>query len=232
MTGDGESSNIAPATSSSFYVRCGKRIFDLAATVPFAIFLAPVIVIVAVAVRMRIGRPVLFKQTRPGLNGEPFTILKYRTMSDDRDAMGNLLPDDVRLSKFGKFLRSTSLDELPELWNIICGDMSIVGPRPLLMQYLELYSPEQLRRHEVRPGLTGLAQISGRNAITWDEKFAADIAYIDACTMWQDIKIIMRTVEKIVRRDGISAPGEATMPYFDGSRGGRTSGASKRDNAR
>jgi sugar transferase EpsL len=232
MTCDGQSRNNAPATSGSFYVRRGKRMFDLTAAIPFTIILVPVIAIVAFAVRIRIGSPVLFKQPRPGLHGEPFTILKYRTMSDGRDSSGNLLPDGVRLSRFGRFLRSTSLDELPELWNIIRGDMSLVGPRPLLMQYLELYSAEQFRRHEVRPGLTGLAQISGRNAITWDEKFAADVAYVDSCTLWQDIKIMVRTVEKILRRDGISAPGEATMPYFDGSRGGAANKATKSDNVR
>lgn len=159
----------------------------------------------------------LFRQMRPGLHGEPFTLYKFRTMTDARDADGNLLPDAQRLTRFGRFLRSTSLDELPELWNVLKGDMSLVGPRPLLMQYLERYTPEQKRRHEVRPGITGWAQVNGRNAITWEEKFALDVWYVDNQSLWLDLRILMLTVWKVLRREAISQAGNATMTEFMGT---------------
>ena len=168
-------------------------------------------------IRYNVGKPVLFRQVRPGLSGKPFTMIKFRTMTDDRDPDGKLLPDSQRLSNFGRFLRATSLDELPELWNVLKGDMSLVGPRPLLMEYLPLYSPEQARRHEVRPGITGWAQVNGRNAISWEEKFALDVWYVDNKTLWLDLKILWLTVIKVFKRDGIAAQGEATMPKFKGN---------------
>ena len=164
----------------------------------------------------------LFKQVRPGLQGKPFTLYKFRTMTDARDQEGNLLPDTARLTKLGRFLRSTSLDELPELWNVIKGDMSLVGPRPLLMQYLDRYTPEQARRHETKPGLTGWAQVNGRNAISWEEKFDLDIWYVDYCSLFLDVRIILLTLLKVFRREGIAADGEATMPEFMGSGRGRS----------
>jgi lipopolysaccharide/colanic/teichoic acid biosynthesis glycosyltransferase len=164
----------------------------------------------------KMGSPVFFRQTRPGRNGIPFQMIKFRTMLDAIDSEGNSLPDSDRLTQLGSFLRSSSLDELPELWNVIKGDMSLVGPRPLLMEYLLLYSPEQARRHEVRPGVTGWAQINGRNAISWDEKFKLDLWYVDNRTLWLDLKIIWLTIQKVLKRDGISAAGEATMPKFTG----------------
>lgn len=200
-----------------FYRGYGKRLFDLAMTIPAMIILAPLMAATAVAVRLKLGSPVLFCQMRPGMNGTPFNIYKFRTMIDARDHDGRVLPDAERLTPFGKFLRASSIDELPELWNIIRGDMSLVGPRPLLLQYLPLYSAEQFRRHEVRPGLTGLAQVMGRNALTWDQKFEADIKYVDTYSFRLDAAIILRTVLKIITRSGISAPGDATMPVFKGS---------------
>ena len=179
--------------------------------------LAPVIVVVAVLVRTRLGSPVLFSQVRPGKSGRPFRMVKFRTMTDARDATGQLLPDDVRLTRFGRFLRSTSLDELPELWNVLLGHMSLVGPRPLLMQYLPLYSDEQSRRHDVLPGLTGWAQVNGRNRTTWDERFAQDVWYVDNVSLSVDLKVLVLTVLKVVRRDGVSAEGHATMPPFQGN---------------
>lgn len=164
------------------------------------------------------GSPVFFCQTRPGLDGHPFTMIKFRTMKDALDAEGNPLPDSERLTAFGQFLRSSSLDELPELWNVLKGDMSLVGPRPLLMEYLPLYSPEQYRRHEVQPGVTGWAQINGRNTLSWEDKFALDVWYVDNRSLWLDIKILFLTVKKVVVRDGISADGEATMPKFTGKK--------------
>ncbi len=196
------------------YVRVGKRVFDVLAAGVALILLAPVYVIVALLVAVRLGRPVLFRQLRPGLRGRPFRLVKFRTMTDARDAEGNLLPDDVRLTRFGRFLRSTSLDELPELWNVLRGDMSLVGPRPLLMSYLERYTPEQARRHEVRPGLTGWAQVNGRNRLGWDDRFAHDVWYVDRVGLWLDLKILAATVAAVARRDGISAEGNATMPEF------------------
>lgn len=179
--------------------------------------LSPVLLGVAYLVRKNLGSPVLFRQVRPGMHGKPFEMIKFRTMLDAVDAQGNVLPDEVRLTSFGRFLRSTSLDELPELWNVLKGDMSLVGPRPLLMEYLPLYTPEQARRHEVRPGVTGWAQINGRNAISWEDKFKLDVWYVDNQSLWLDLRIIFLTIKKVVVRDGISAEGEATMTRFTGS---------------
>jgi lipopolysaccharide/colanic/teichoic acid biosynthesis glycosyltransferase len=193
-----------------------KRIFDIVASVFGLLLLAPVIAIVAWKIRRKLGSPVLFRQVRPGLNGQSFEMIKFRTMRDAIDATGNPLPDSERMTPLGSFLRSSSLDELPELWNVFKGDMSLVGPRPLLMEYLPLYSPEQYRRHEVRPGVTGWAQINGRNALSWDAKFKLDIWYVDNRSFLLDIKIILITIKKVIVRDGISADGEATMAKFTG----------------
>lgn len=193
-----------------------KRLFDIAASACGLLLLAPVIAIVVWLIRLRLGSPVLFRQVRPGLNGRPFEMIKFRTMRDAVDAVGNPLPDSERMTLFGSFLRSCSLDELPELWNVLKGDMSLVGPRPLLMEYLPLYSPEQYRRHEVRPGITGWAQVNGRNALSWDEKFKLDVWYVDNRSLWLDLKILFLTIKKVVVRDGITAKGEATMPKFTG----------------
>jgi len=194
-----------------------KRALDfLGAGVGLVVFL-PVLVVIALLVWLRMGWPVVFRQTRPGLNGVPFRMIKFRTMCDALDAEGNPLPDAERLTPLGRVLRSSSLDELPELWNVLKGDMSFVGPRPLLMEYLPLYSPEQARRHEMRPGITGWAQVNGRNAISWDEKFALDVWYVDNRTIWLDLRIVWLTVLKVFRREGISAPGEATMAKFKGN---------------
>ena len=193
-----------------------KRCIDIVGAGLGLIVLSPVLAVVAVAIWVQMGRPILFRQIRPGLNGQAFSMCKFRTMSNKRDSQGDLLPDEQRLTPLGKFLRKTSLDELPELFNVIKGDMSLVGPRPLLMQYLERYTPEQARRHEVRPGITGWAQINGRNAISWEEKFALDVWYVDNCSLWLDIKILAITIWKVFRREGISAEGEATMPEFMG----------------
>ena len=179
--------------------------------------LAPIILSVAAFVALFLGRPVLFRQLRPGRHGVPFSIVKFRTMRDASDALGQALPDAFRLTRFGRFLRATSLDELPGLWNVLTGDMSLVGPRPLLVEYLPLYSPEQRRRHDVRPGMTGWAQVNGRNALSWEEKFALDVWYVDNRSLWLDIKILGLTVRKVLVREGISAAGEATMPRFTGS---------------
>lgn len=195
-----------------------KRIFDVVASGSALLVLSPVLLGVAYLVRKNLGSPVLFAQVRPGLNGKPFKMVKFRTMRDALDAQGNALPDDQRLTPFGQFLRSASLDELPELWNVLKGDMSLVGPRPLLMEYLPLYSPEQARRHEAKPGVTGWAQINGRNAISWEDKFKLDVWYVDNQSLWLDIRILLLTVKKVVVRDGISADGEATMTRFTGSK--------------
>ena len=197
----------------------GKRIFDLTFTILGVVILAPVLVALAVGVRIGLGVPILFRQVRPGLRGRPFEILKFRTMTDARDAEGRLLPDAERLTRFGRFLRATSLDELPELVNVLKGEMGLVGPRPLLMQYLDRYTPEQARRHEVRPGITGWAQVNGRNAITWEEKFKLDVWYVDNQSLWLDLKIIVMTIWKSIRREGISQSGHATMEEFKGSTG-------------
>ncbi|PHS64393.1 MAG: sugar transferase [Thalassobium sp.] len=195
-----------------------KRIFDTFLAIVTLIFLSPVIVLVAWKIRKNLGSPVLFKQVRPGKDGKPFEMVKFRTMRDAVDANGNPLPDSERLTPFGNWLRSTSLDELPELWNVLKGDMSLVGPRPLLMEYLPLYNPEQYRRHEVRPGITGWAQVNGRNAISWEEKFKLDVWYVNNQSFWLDIKILWLTVKKVLVRDGISAEGEATMSKFTGTK--------------
>ncbi|AEE95270.1 sugar transferase [Mahella australiensis 50-1 BON] len=181
------------------------------------IILSPLLLVIALLVRIYLGRPVIFKQKRPGLNERIFTLYKFRTMTDDKDENGHLLPDEVRLTKFGKFLRSTSIDELPELFNILKGDMSIVGPRPLLVQYLPLYDAHQRRRHEVRPGLTGLAQVSGRNAISWEDRFNLDVQYVDNVSFINDWKIIFLTVKKVFAREGISSGTSATMEPFEGT---------------
>ena len=191
-----------------------KRIFDLALSIPAFFFLSLLMLIMAVLVRLKIGSPVVFRQVRPGLHGKPFTIYKFRTMTDARDGDGNLLPDGERLTRLGSFLRKTSLDELPELWNVLKGDMSIVGPRPLLMQYLDRYTPEQARRHEVKPGLTGWAQVNGRNAISWEDKFKLDVWYVDNWTLRLDVKVIFLTIWKILKREGINQPGQATAGEF------------------
>ena len=194
-----------------------KRTFDILISLAALLLLWPVLLVLAVLVRVKLGPPALFRQQRPGLHGRPFTMLKFRTMTDARDTQGNLLPDGERLSSFGRSLRSTSLDELPELINVVAGDMSLVGPRPLLMRYLDRYTPEQMRRHEVRPGITGWAQVNGRNAITWDQKFALDIWYVDHHSLRLDMRILWLTVRNVLRREGISQAGEATMEEFLGT---------------
>ena len=194
-----------------------KRVFDLVVTVTAAPVLLPVALIVAGLIRLQLGSPVLFTQQRPGLGGQPFHIVKFRTMTDGRDAAGALLPDSERLTPLGRFLRATSLDELPEFWNVLRGDMSLVGPRPLLMEYLERYSPRQARRHEVPPGITGWAQINGRNALTWEQKFGFDVWYVDNHDLWLDVRILVLTAWTALKGEGVSAPGHATMPYFMGT---------------
>lgn len=196
-----------------------KRIFDLALGIPAFFLLSLLMLIIALLVRFKIGSPVLFRQVRPGLHGKPFTLYKFRTMTDERDENGNLLPDGERLTRLGRFLRKTSMDELPELFNVLKGDMSIVGPRPLLMQYLDRYTPEQARRHEVKPGLTGWAQVNGRNALTWEEKFRLDVWYVDHWSVRLDLKILLMTMAKVLRREGINQPGHVTTEEFLGTRG-------------
>ena len=195
-----------------------KRIFDLVAASIGLIVLSPLILLIAVLVSIFIGTPILFLQQRPGYKTRPFYIYKFRTMTDARDSGGNLLPDSDRLTPFGKFLRSLSLDELPELYNILRGEISVVGPRPLLMEYLPLYSPEQLRRHDVYPGLTGWAQINGRNAIDWPTRFALDVWYVDHRSFWLDIRIILETIWKVIKRENVNQPGQATTEYFTGNK--------------
>lgn len=194
-----------------------KRLLDMFVAAMLLVLLAPVIAIVAAGVWIDVGRPILFRQCRPGFRARPFTILKFRTMRSPGPAASRSLPDAERLTRFGRWLRSTSLDELPELWNILRGDMSLVGPRPLLMQYVPLYNPEQSRRHEVRPGLTGWAQVNGRNALSWEEKFDLDLWYVDNRSMWLDLKILMLTFRSVFSRKGISHGDDATMPEFSGS---------------
>ena len=194
-----------------------KRLFDIIASASGLIFLSPVFLILIYLIRKNLGEPVFFTQERPGKDGKPFKKIKVRSMRDAVDKDGNPLPDSERLTPFGKKLRATSLDELPELWNVLKGDMSLVGPRPLLMSYLPLYNEFQNRRHEMRPGVTGWAQVNGRNALSWDEKFAHDIWYIDHYSFWLDMKILFLTVKKVFIKEGISAEGEATMPYFTGN---------------
>ena len=193
-----------------------KRLFDFFASLLALFFLSPVLLIIALRIRKRLGSPVLFKQVRPGLNGKPFEMIKFRSMRDATDASGKPLPDAERMTPFGAFLRSSSLDELPGLWSVLKGDMSLVGPRPLLMEYLPLYSPEQYRRHEVRPGLSGWAQVNGRNAISWSEKFKLDVWYVENASFLLDLKIILLTLKKVVKKDDINAAGEATMSRFTG----------------
>ena len=194
-----------------------KRFFDFSASLAALLLLSPVLLLLALLVGVKLGSPVFFTQTRPGLHGQPFEMIKFRTMTNARSADGALLPDAERLTRFGRFLRSTSLDELPELWNVLKGEMSLVGPRPLLMDYLPLYSPEQARRHEVKPGITGWAQVNGRNAISWEDKFQLDVWYVDHQSFWLDLKILFLTVKRVFQRSGISAYGEMTMPRFTGN---------------
>lgn len=195
-----------------------KRFIDIIASLCALILLAPVMAIVAWNIRKKLGSPVLFRQVRPGRDGKPFEMVKFRTMRDAVDSNGNPLEDSQRMTPFGAFLRASSLDELPELWNVLKGDMSLVGPRPLLMEYLPLYSDEQNRRHEVRPGVTGWAQVNGRNALSWDEKFKLDIWYVDNQSLWLDLRILFMTVKKVVVKEGISASGEVTMSKFTGKK--------------
>lgn len=196
-----------------------KRVIDFIGALVGLAFFAPVMLLIALFIYLKMGKPVLFRQYRPGLHGKPFIIYKFRTMKEERNSMGNLLPDGQRLTRLGRFLRNTSLDELPELFNVLKGEMSLVGPRPLLMEYLDRYTPEQARRHEVKPGITGWAQVNGRNAITWEEKFKLDVWYVDNWSLWLDIKIFWLTFVKALKREGISAQGHATMPEFMGQKG-------------
>ena len=198
------------------YMSIGKRSVDLILASLALLASAPLLVAIAAVVRLDVGRPVLFRQRRPGLNGRPFTLLKFRTMGDARDSAGNLLSDADRLTRLGRILRSTSLDELPELWNVLKGEMSLVGPRPLLMQYLDRYTPAQARRHEVRPGITGLAQVVGRYALTWQEKFALDVEYVDNCSWRLDVAILARTAREVLSRRHVNQPGHATAQEFIG----------------
>jgi lipopolysaccharide/colanic/teichoic acid biosynthesis glycosyltransferase len=195
-----------------------KRAFDIIVAATALLFLALPLAFLAWRVRVVLGTPVLFRQVRPGRHGRLFKLAKFRTMTDERDALGRLLPDASRLTPFGRWLRATSLDELPSLWNVLKGDMSLIGPRPLLEEYLPLYSSEQARRHEVRPGITGWAQVNGRNALTWEQKFGLDVWYVDHRSFWLDLRILLMTVRKVFVREGISAKGEATMPRFTGNR--------------
>jgi sugar transferase EpsL len=199
------------------YPHYSKRLLDLALTIPALILLAPILALVALFVRIQLGVPIFFRQQRPGLHGRPFMLLKFRTMTDACDAHGNLLPDAVRLTSFGRFLRSTSIDELPELINVLRGEMSLVGPRPLLMEYLDRYTPEQMRRHDVLPGISGWAQVNGRNALEWGQKFALDVWYVEHQSLWLDLKIVAITIWKILVREGISQPGQATAEEYKGS---------------
>jgi len=193
-----------------------KRLIDIIGSLIGLTISSPLIIIISIIIYLTMGKPIFFRQVRPGLNGKPFVIYKFRTMLDLRDENGNLLPDEKRLTTIGKFLRSTTLDELPEFWNVLKGDMSLVGPRPLLMEYLDRYTSEQARRHEVKPGMTGWAQINGRNAISWEEKFKFDVWYVDNWNILLDLKIIFLTILKVLKREGISAEGHATMPEFKG----------------
>lgn len=202
----------------SEYLSVNKRFFDIVVTSIGLLLLSPVIIFVTWQVGSKLGSPVFFRQTRPGFRGRPFDMVKFRTMTDARGSDGQLLSDAERLTAFGHFLRASSLDELPELLNVLKGDMSLVGPRPLLMEYLPLYSPEQTRRHEVRPGITGWAQVNGRNALSWEDKFKLDVWYVDHRSLWLDIKILWLTVRKVLVREGISSAGEATMHKFTGDK--------------
>jgi len=201
-----------------------KRLFDTISSVAGLIVISPLLVVLAVLVRLKLGSPILFRQQRPGLGGKAFVIYKFRTMTDQCNASGNLLPDEQRLPAFGRFLRSTSFDELPELFNVLKGDMSIVGPRPLMMKYLDRYSPEQVRRHEVKPGITGWAQVNGRNTVSWEDKFKLDVWYVDNRTFWLDMKIILKSIWMVIAREGITQQGKATMDEFMGSKQGNSAG--------
>ncbi|WP_443091670.1 sugar transferase [Basfia succiniciproducens] len=195
-----------------------KRLFDIVVALIALILFSPLYLFVAYKVKQNLGSPVLFKQTRPGLHGKPFEMIKFRTMKDGADENGNILPDAERLTPFGKMLRATSLDELPELWNVLKGDMSLVGPRPLLMEYLLLYNERQAKRHEVKPGITGYAQVNGRNAISWEQKFELDAWYVEHQSLWLDLKIIAKTIQKVIAKDDINAADDATMPKFEGNK--------------
>jgi len=195
-----------------------KRLFDIIASIIFIILFAPILLVLCFLVRRKMGSPIIFSQVRPGLNARPFTMIKFRSMIDAYDEKGEPLPDSERLTRFGKFLRSSSIDELPEIWNVLKGDMSLVGPRPLLMEYVPLYTPEQAKRMDIRPGVTGWAQVNGRNAISWEKKFEMDVWYVENRTLWLDIKIIFMTLKKIIIKEGISADGEATMSKFTGTK--------------
>jgi lipopolysaccharide/colanic/teichoic acid biosynthesis glycosyltransferase len=195
-----------------------KRSIDIVLSLLALVVLSPLLLILAILVRTKLGSPILFRQSRPGLNGRPFQILKFRSMTHEKGADGTLLPDAERLPKFGRFLRATSLDELPELWNVLKGEMSLVGPRPLLTEYLDLYSAEQARRHDVRPGITGWAQVNGRNALSWDDKFRLDVWYVDNQSLWLDMKIMWMTITRVASGDGVSQDGHVTMEPFRGSR--------------
>lgn len=197
--------------------RVVKRMFDIIASCILLVLFSPVMALTACLIYLTMGSPVLFRQQRPGLYGQPFTLVKFRTMTDARDKTGNLLPDEMRLTRLGALLRSTSLDELPQLFNVLKGEMSLVGPRPLKMEYLSLYTPRQARRHEVLPGITGWAQVNGRNSLSWEEKFELDVWYVDNQSFWLDLKILFLTVVKVLKREGISAEGHVTMPKFTGS---------------
>jgi len=203
-----------PLTTTTLFRNYLKRVIDFACALIALFLLSPLLAGIALLVKRKLGSPIIFKQIRPGMHARPFTIYKFRTMTDERDAAGNLLPDENRLTRLGKLMRSTSLDELPELFNVIKGDMSLVGPRPLLTQYLTRYSQTQARRHEIKPGLTGWAQLNGRNSIAWEQKFKLDVWYVDNQSLWLDLKIIAITVKKVIAREGISAKNEATMKEF------------------
>jgi len=208
---------LRPQTRYGLYRRYFKRPLDFMLSLAAIVILSPILLLIALLVRIKLGSPVIFKQQRPGMNEKIFTLYKFRTMTDERDEKGELLPDEMRLTDFGKFLRASSLDELPELYNILKGDMSIVGPRPLLIEYLPLYNAHQRRRHEVKPGLTGWAQVNGRNAISWEEKFNYDVEYVDNLSFFLDVKIIFLTIIKVLKREGINQEGRATMEPFRGS---------------
>jgi sugar transferase EpsL len=205
-------------------MRVVKRLLDIVGALLMLILLFPVLLAIAILIKIKLGSPVIFKQQRAGLHGKPFYLYKFRTMTDERDANGELLPDHLRLTPFGKFLRKYSLDELPQLFNVLKGDISLVGPRPLLMEYLELYTPEQARRHEVKPGITGWAQVNGRNAISWEEKFELDVWYVDHQSFWLDLKILFLTVIKVLKSEGISHEGHVTMEKFTGTKNAKKSG--------
>lgn len=208
---------MAVERKKKFYEKCIKRPQDFMLSLIALIVLSPILLIVAILVKLKLGNPIIFQQDRPGLNEKNFRLYKFRTMTNEKDTNGELLPNGIRLTKFGRFLRATSLDELPELWNIVKGDMAIVGPRPLLVQYLSLYNERQKRRHDVRPGLSGLAQVSGRNAISWEEKFDFDVDYTQKITFFGDWKIIFKTIVKVLKREGINSENTTTMETFKGT---------------